>query len=426
MKSDNLIKKVSFVCKKYDLLKNNDICLLAVSGGIDSVFLFHIFLHLKDIFKLNISVAHVNYKLRSNDSDLDEEFVTSLCNKYSIPLFKKISPIGIEKSELEKKARNIRYSFFEEICLKNNINKIVLAHNSNDLLETIIMKLIRGSISSLYGMSIKRKLSDTSNIEIIRPILCVSREEIEKFVIKNNIAYREDYTNNKLDFTRNRIRIKILPKIIEENKNILSTLFYKSEIISNENNYLNKITFDYINNSILIKENNHIVLSNREFSKIPDELKSRTIKNTFTLLRDDNFSFDSEIINSVNECIKKNQSNKIIKAKNNFFFLKDRDYLIFSKDYKILEINQFEYKIIDYLFLKELNINVKIFNNDKELTIKNYSKNQIFQNKKLKEFFDKKKIPEYERRKIFLILDKNEIIYIHGFYNKKNLNLLVF
>ncbi|GIW21216.1 MAG: hypothetical protein KatS3mg068_0223 [Candidatus Sericytochromatia bacterium] len=287
------------------------------------------------------------------------------------------------------------------------------------------MKFIRGSISSLYGMSIRRNLNNSSNIEIIRPLLAVSREEIKNYISKNNIYYRQDKSNNNLDFTRNRIRIEVIPKIIQENKNLLSTIFYKSEVINNENKYLDKLSHSYLNECLLKKDDNHIILSKKNFNKIPEELKLRVIKNTFILLKNNNFSFDFKTISAVNNCIIKNESNKLIKAKNNFFFIKDRDYLIFTKDDNILKKVEFEYKIIEEVIIKELNLKIKLYNNKEEFVVKNYLEKEKFKNKTLKNFFDKKRIPEYERVRTFLLFYKNEIIYIHNFYNKENLEIEV-
>ena len=181
--------------------------LLAVSGGADSMVLAYIFRDLNVYFE----VAHINYKLRSRDSDLDEETVKSFCNNNGINLHtyevsqKDNPPAG----SVQLWARNIRYQFFFELLKKQNLHYVVTAHHLNDQLETFLINLSRGS-----GI---RGLSGIPNNEnhILRPLLDYSKEEIYDFAARKNIEFREDLSNRKNDYLRNKIRNEIYPKITE-------------------------------------------------------------------------------------------------------------------------------------------------------------------------------------------------------------------
>ena len=187
--------------------------LLAVSGGADSAVLSHLF----RVSGFEFQIAHVNYHFRGEDSNLDQKVVEDFCKKNIIKFhLKDVSEE--EKSQmksLQNWAREVRYDFFFNLLEKENLDFIVTAHHLNDELETFIINLSRGSgIKGLSGIP-------KNENRILRPFLTFSKSEIYAFAEENNIDFREDKSNQKDDYLRNKIRNQIVPKMVEVFPNFL-------------------------------------------------------------------------------------------------------------------------------------------------------------------------------------------------------------
>ena len=187
--------------------------LLAVSGGADSAVLSHLF----RVSGFEFQIAHVNYHFRGEDSNLDQKVVEDFCKKNNIKFhLKDVSEK--EKSQmksLQNWAREIRYNFFFNLLEKENLDFIITAHHLNDELETFIINLSRGSgIKGLSGIP-------KNENRILRPFLTFSKSEIYAFAEENNIDFREDKSNQKDDYLRNKIRNQIVPKMVEVFPNFL-------------------------------------------------------------------------------------------------------------------------------------------------------------------------------------------------------------
>ena len=185
-----------------------------------------------------IAVCHINHGIREN-AKLDEKYVEEFCQKLGVPFFVLHAKVAEEakkqKRGIEETGRIIRYNFFEEILEKTNFNKIAIAHNNNDHVETIIMNILRGSgTSGLKG--IEAKIG-----KYIRPLIEISRDEIEKFTEKYNP--RHDESNDENEYTRNKIRNIVIPYIKKEfNPNIVETITRLSAISKEETEFLDQIT----------------------------------------------------------------------------------------------------------------------------------------------------------------------------------------
>lgn len=198
----------SYILYNY-LFSNKDKLILALSGGVDSISLFH----LLRLSGYKFEVAHVNYGLRGEDSDKDERFVEALCKEYKIEYhLKKITPDYWKSNSfnVQNEARNIRYLFFDQL-IKNEKDKILTAHNQDDNLETVLMNFTRGT--GISGMTGIRSI----NGNIVRPILFLSRKELEAFLHENNFTWREDESNASHKYKRNRFRHIIIPELKKEN-----------------------------------------------------------------------------------------------------------------------------------------------------------------------------------------------------------------
>ena len=260
--------------KKYNLIQDEDKIILGVSGGPDSMSMLNILNEIKNEKKYNfeIIVAHVNHQIREEAND-DEEYVEEYCIKNQIKYY--IKRIDVKKYAnnnkmgLEEAGRNLRYEFFDEILKKENANKIAIAHNKNDKIETIIMNELRGTgIAGLKGIEPIRQN------KYIRPIIECQRDLIEKYCEENGLNPRIDKTNFINDCTRNKIRNVVLPYIKQEfNPNIIETIDRLSEVMNETEAYLQYQT-EKIYNEIKIEEN---VLDLKKFNLQDNLIKKRII-----------------------------------------------------------------------------------------------------------------------------------------------------
>jgi len=231
-----MIEEFNKFISENNLIKQGDKILLAVSGGIDSMVMAHLFLRRNH----KEGIAHCNFSLRGKESDKDEEIVRQFAADNNIPFY----TIRFETKAYAKKnrlsvqmaARELRYKWFEEIREKNGFDSVAVAHNLNDNIETLLINLIRGT--GLAGMAGIKPI----NNNIIRPLLFATRHDIQTYCDKNKIVFREDRSNAETKYTRNKIRHLVIPVIKEINPSIESTLNETAERFSG----INEIVSEYI------------------------------------------------------------------------------------------------------------------------------------------------------------------------------------
>lgn len=324
-------EKVLKTIQKYNLIQPNDKVVLGVSGGPDSLFMLYILNKLKEQLKFNIIVAHVNHMIRA-EANAEEEFVKKFCQKIDIEFYSK--RIDVEKYAnnnkigTEEAGRKVRYDFFEEILEKTSSNKIAIAHNKNDKVETIIMHLLRGSgISGLQG------IEPIKNNKIIRPIIQIERSEIENYCEQNQLEPRIDKSNFENKYTRNKIRNVVIPYIKEEfNPNIIETVTRLSEIITEENQYLEKQTEEAYQQILIEEKENQIRLKLKEFNNLERVIKNRIILYTITRLRGTCIGIEKIHIEDIiklcqnnigNKYLTPNKGLKILIKDKNIYFMKN-------------------------------------------------------------------------------------------------------
>ena len=218
----DLTKEILQVIIKQKLTKAGDILIVGVSGGADSVALLHILHQLRHRLGIKLHVAHFNHRLRSS-ADRDEKFVRSLSGKLGIPISvhrrKNISKIVVS----EDNARQWRFEFFAKVAHQTKAQSIALAHTQNDLAETVLMRLLRGTgLSGLRGILSENKIAGE---KFIRPLLSVQRSQIEKYLQAHRLDYCNDETNQQTHYLRNKVRLKLLPDLIKNyNSNLPNVL----------------------------------------------------------------------------------------------------------------------------------------------------------------------------------------------------------
>ena len=258
-----LAEKVKNFISANRLFTEKDSLLVAFSGGADSMCLLHI---LKSL-SYNVSAAHLNHMLRGAESDRDEKTAEAFCQRLGVPFFlhrSDIASIAVRDGvSAETAGRQERYSFFSRIISENGIDKIVTAHNLNDNAETVLMHLIRGCGTD--GLSGIPKIRGN----IVRPLICCSRSEIENYCRKHSLPYVTDSTNLQDIYTRNNIRLNLLPLLSTLNPNILSALTNLSETAQTDKEYFNTLISEICGNRTEI--------SAKKLEELPDALLTRVI-----------------------------------------------------------------------------------------------------------------------------------------------------
>ncbi|NLN55962.1 MAG: tRNA lysidine(34) synthetase TilS [Clostridiales bacterium] len=234
--SDILRLKVIKTIEGHNLLNGANRVMVGFSGGADSSVLLDVLLSLRKRYGFEVSAVHINHKIRGKESDSDEEFVRQVCRNRGITLFVEQIDVPalakVSKASLELAAREARYSTFFDIAEKNSIDLIATAHNANDNAETAIFNLVRGSaLKGLCGIPYKRG-------KIIRPLLDVTREEIEDYATEKGISYVTDSTNSEDLYTRNKIRHTVLPVLKEINPSFINAFTRQSVLFEKINEYL--------------------------------------------------------------------------------------------------------------------------------------------------------------------------------------------
>ena len=272
---------------------------------------------LKKEINFEIVVAHINHMIRGEEAIEDEKYVEDYCKKNQIKFYvlriDVIKYANNNKMGTEEAGRILRYNFFEEVLKLTNSNKIAIAHNKNDKVETIIMNIIRGSgIAGLKGIEPQR------DNKFIRPLIECERKEIEKYAEENNLNPRIDKTNFENDYTRNKIRNIVLPYIEKEyNPNIIETLHRLSEVATETENYLQFQTQQIYEKLKIEEEQNKIILNLKEFNKEDILIKKRIIIYTISKVLGNVQNIEKVNIEDLIKLCQNNIGNKYLKPNKN-------------------------------------------------------------------------------------------------------------
>ena len=308
--------KVLDTIKKFNLIQQGDRIVLGVSGGPDSISMLNILNEVKDDFQIEIYVAHINHMIRE-EADEDEKYVQDYCQKNKIECYVKRIDVqqvaNTEKIGTEEAGRNIRYEFFEEVLQKVGANKIAVAHNKNDKIETIIMNLLRGS--GLLGLKGIEPIRDN---KYIRPLIECERQEIEQ--------YCEKY------YTRNKIRNIVIPYIQKEfNPNLIETMDRLSQVATDESNYIDIQTQKVYQKLLIMKIEKQIVLRLKEFNEQDKVIKNRVILLAIKQLMGSTQRIEKIHIEDIIKLCSNNVGNKFLTPNKNIKVLvKDKKIYVIS------------------------------------------------------------------------------------------------
>lgn len=415
--------------KKYNMLQQNDTVVVGLSGGADSTALLHFLLSVREELNLRIIACHINHMLRGDEADGDENFVRKICNENSVEL--RVLRVDVNKEAQKRKigteecGRQIRYEFFEKTAAEFNA-KIATAHTASDNAETVIFNMTRGcGIKGLCGIPPVRD-------NIIRPLIEVTRTEIEEYCRTNGYDFVTDSTNLERDYTRNKIRLDVIPVLKNINPSLESTIArmstqmrqnekfitdcaekslaeaetpsgYKTAILSRLDDTLLSVAL-----SLLVKKHNiipeakHIEL----IKKIVYNSGAVNLKNNITAVSKQGFL---RIISSV-----QHQENEIISYTNqNLITINNKKISILLMN--IDEFNKYK-KINNLVFNNSMDYDTipfnRVFRTRKSGDVFTLPKRNI--TKSLKKYFIELKVPQEKRDEIILFASGSDILWIEG------------
>ena len=309
--------KVFKTIKKFNLIENGDRLILGISGGPDSMSMLNILKNIRDDKKIDfeIIVAHINHLIRK-EAKLDEDYVENYSRENKIKFYLKridvIEYANNNKIGLEEAGRKARYLFFEEVMKQTNANKIAIAHNKNDKIETMIMNILRGTgISGLKGIEPKRE-------NIIRPLIECERIEIEKYCEIQELKPQIDKTNLENEYTRNKIRNIAIPYIQKEfNPNFIETANRLSLLAMETEEYIQKEMEKIYEKIKLSESENRIILDLKEFNKEDTFIEKRILLYTISKILGSNHNIEKVNIDDLIKLCHNNIGNKYLKPNNN-------------------------------------------------------------------------------------------------------------
>lgn len=374
-----------------ELLNKGDKVLVGLSGGPDSVCLLHLLYTIKEKYSLEIGAAHINHMIRGEEALKDEEYAKELCGELGIDFYSirlEIEKIAKNRGvSTETAGRDERYGFFNRISKEKGYTKIATAHNANDQAETIIMRMMRGTgLEGLGGIPVIR------DGIYIRPILFLEREYIEKYCVDNNLNPRIDKTNLENIYSRNKIRLDILPYMKKNfNRDIVKAINRMSLLLQEDNDFINneakKAFFKYC-----IVKKDEIILSRELFDK-EKAIITRVIRKALTTISNSTYDFEMKHIKEVIE-LKDIGTNKRIDLPNGIYaeniyseiYIKKKERLLKKQD----DIHEIKVKKEDLDGLQIDFLGCLI-----EFEVKIKEKNLKFNNNDLIKYFDYDKINEY-------------------------------
>ncbi|KLI25691.1 tRNA lysidine(34) synthetase TilS [Brachyspira hyodysenteriae] len=410
----------NFLISNIDDIKNKTLA-VAYSGGIDSQVLLNIAYRLKDELSFNLIIIHVNYNLRGEDSTNDELFARDMAKKYNIEIYvKEIKPNSYNGKNIQLEARNDRYNFFEELHNKKIYDYLLIAHNKDDLAETIIYRMIKGAGTNVY-----KSLRDKKGY-ILRPILNFYRKDIEAYARNNNLEHREDVSNKKNYYSRNKIRNLIIPMLEEINTNAKNNIIRFAKR-SYEETYILRKKINKLYKKNIYKKNTKL---NIEKIKNTNELFIKKIIVKF--LAKNNIEITEKRVSEILKVIKSDKPNIKLRL-DNFYLIKEYNYINIKAIEKKLDntktnnfiriekdgIYNFLNKKIEIKTVLNKNINYKdniYIKADYPLIIRNKKESDFINaypngNKKyLRKILIDLKIPLYERERVPIITSENDDI----------------
>ena len=441
-----MVKQVLELIKTSSMIKEKDKVIVGVSGGPDSMCLLNLLMGFKTIMDFQVVVAHINHCLRGPESDGDEAFIKGYCENNKLEFYSTrvdINRIRQEKGiSLELAGREARYNFFNKLFLEIKGDKIALAHNANDQAETVLMRIIRGS--GLEGLG---GIKPVRNGIYIRPLINTSREEIEIYLKDRKINYRTDKSNFDSIYTRNKIRLELIPLIKENyNSQIVHSLCSMSEILRADEDYLTSVAKkNYIN--YCEKKCDRVIIKKEAFLE-ERAILVRIVRMALSELTGSTNNFERLHIENIIE-VQKPPTGRNTILTNNIIAINNYGAITLTFNKNMTEpAKDIEYKL-SMGYNPAIKAEIKLLHFDQNIDLKSNKFIQYFDydkikgditaryrkngdsftpfgmkgNKKLKDLFIDLKITKEERDKVLLICFNNSIGWIVGIRTAENFKI---
>ena len=412
-------------------LKPDDVIVVGVSGGPDSMALLYIMNEFKNNMGLKLICAHINHNVRK-ESEQEKKDLEKYCKLNNI-IFEYIKIDKWGDDNFHNEARSIRYNFFEELIENYNAKYLMTAHHGDDLIETILMRIVRGS--TLKGYSGFSRIVKKDSYTIVRPLITLTKDEIIRFVESNNIDYAIDSSNNEDHYTRNRYRHTILPFLKNEECNVHKKFLKFSETLLENNKYIEKEALKVFNEVFI-----NGILDIERFNELEKVIQIKIIYNILEKIYGDDLLIIGDVhVDLILNLISSNKSNSIVHLPNNVVVIKTYNELSFSYNEEIHSEYEIEIeklvnlpngKIIEKIYDTEDTSNNVIKLNSKEITLPLYVRNKkngdkievkgLNGSKKISDIFIDSKIKPSDRKIWPVVLDsKNQIVWIPGLKKSK-------
>jgi tRNA(Ile)-lysidine synthase len=426
-------KTLDFILR-YQLVSAEQSVLLAVSGGVDSMVMLHLFSRLCEQMKLRLSIIHINHQLRGEESMLDEKFVKEMSDYYRITFYcQRIDVMSYaHKLGLSKQlaARHLRYECFERIRGQASADTVATAHHADDNAETVLLNIMRGtSIHGLAGIPPKRELG-----YIIRPLLFATRKEIEAYAIEQGVKYRNDSSNLSLVYRRNELRHNILPALQKSNPDIVYTLNRIADMMQNVNKKMCRIVVEKIHSIIQKDSQGHLTLNVKNLKSESDFLWDEMFVQILNRMEIE----PTEKKISALHLLCTQPTGRIVELGDRFTACRDRDHIIFkitedeqpnirqvefgkSYNYKnyLVSISKPESIPSTYAGTNEVEY-IDAERLGKQLVLRPWHAGDWFiplgmkKRKKLSDFFTDQKVPRYQKSSVPVLESDGTIVWICG------------
>ncbi len=419
---DNVISAI----KKFNMITPGERIVVGLSGGADSCALAHVLSDIAKDLSFTLIAAHLNHGIRGDEALHDKEFSKSFASKLGIDIITKDAcvPQYAKEHKLseEMAARIVRYEFFNEVCTQYNCTKIAVAHNKNDNAETILLNLIRGSGSK--GFDGIRPV----NGNIIRPLIGISRTEIEDYAKDNGISYVTDSTNTQDIYARNIIRHHLLPKMAEINSGALNNIIRCSEILSIESDYMEE---EIKLHKLFRFSEDSVIIDRREFDSLHPALARRALFKAIHLACGNTQNVCSKQIDLLLSGVKTGNTFSFGNGSRAYITY---DSLVFTKQLNTVSSYEYEVSVPCTIQVKETGLTYKLEFTDSftkkpnsvclsadklgSLTLRTRKDGDTFKpygmtgSKKLKSFYIDCKIPSIERNFYPLLTSGNKILAV--------------
>jgi len=439
-----MIQQVKRTIDHYCLLEKDDRVIVGVSAGVDSMVLLHLLNEFRQKFELSLIIAHIHHGLRPVESEKEAEFVEKESVRLGLPFeYRQFNVKEFQKSgglSLQDAARRLRFQFFHELLRKYGGGKIALGHNADDQVETVLLRLLRGSgLKGLKGMLPIREG------RIIRPLLEVWREEIEGFALAHSIPYLVDSSNLKSDYLRNRLRLNLIP-LIEKNyqHGFRQTLLRTSTLLRNENDFIERET-EEVYNEIVHEVENGLTFKFSSYQSLHPALQWRVILRALDRMDCQSNTDEGEGLDVNLICRKLSQPPaSFLLELSHGLSLEKRYDMILLRNGGIKTIPPFEVELPVHrrTHIQEIGREIVVEERDWNksqpvdessnvafldyeqlhlpLRMRNFRPGDRFQplgtkgTQKLKEFFIDHKIPKFERPNIPLLISGERIVWVVG------------